>query len=171
MSHKGPSINKAIATNVVPFHYAKTLGETTKWKVAALRGKVSKTWATTPQLRCDIKKISAQETEEISFEIPPQRMTKVSEMTAKLREALNETLKKLKQKSDDWIKFGGTGFAARKIVVQPGVSVTFSEGLKLLLRLEHDEYMAGAEPFDISITGDYLNNSYYDVLYLISQNI
>ena len=63
-------------------------------------------------------------TEEISFEIPPQRMVKISEMTAKLREALIEALKKLKQKLDDWIKFGGTGFAARKIVVQPGVSIT-----------------------------------------------
>ena len=172
MSHKGQTANKAVATNIVPFHYSKTLGETAKWKVAALRGKLSKTWSTTPTIRCDLERTSAAgETDVISFEIPPQRMFKISEMTGKLREALTETLKELKQKPEDWVKFGGTGFASRKIVIQPGVSVTFSDGLKMLLRLHHSEYTAGAEPLDIVIKGDYLNNAYYDVLYLTSPNI
>ncbi len=171
MSHEGQSTNKAVATNVVPFQYSKTLGETAKWKVAALRGKVSKTWSTTPKIHCDIEKISAGKTEEISFEVPPQRMVKISEMTAKLREASNEALKQIKQKPDDWIKFGGSGPASRKIVVQPGVSITFSGGLIRLLRLDGDKYTADVEPLDIFIKGDYLNNSYYNILYLISQNI
>ncbi len=170
-SSKGQTANKAIATNVVPFHYTKTLNETAKWKVAALRGKLSKTWATTPLIRCDIRKTSLLKTDDISFEIPPQRMIKISEMTAKLREALTEALKDLNQKPEDWVKFGGSGYAARKIIVQPGVSVMFSDGLKMLLRLEHYEYMAGALPLEIVIKGDFLNNANYDVLYLTSQNI
>ena len=171
MSHKGQAANKAVATNVVPFHYSRTLGKTAKWKVAALRGKVSKTWATTPNIRCDIRRTTIAGQDDISFEIPPQRMFKISEITAKLREALNEALKDQDQKPEEWVKFGGQGLASRKIVVQPGVSVIFSDGLKMLLRLEHYEYAADLQPLDIKIKGDFLNNAYYDVLYLTSQNI
>ncbi len=170
-SRKGPGTNKSVATNVVPFHYTKTLGETAKWKVAALRGKLSKTWATTPKIRCDIRKTTGTKTDDIYFEIPAQRMIKVSEMTAKLREALTEALKELNQRPEDWVKFGGSGYAARKIVVQPGVSIIFSDGLKMVLRLDRYEYEAGAQSLDITIKGDLLNNAYYDVLYLTSQNI
>ena len=171
------SANKAVASNVVPYHYSKEVGETNKWKVAVLRGKVSKTWTTIPNVYCKIEKRSLDKTtgkyviQEVNLEIPAQRMLKISEMTSKLRETLNKSLVELGEKADDWVKFGGSGTAARKIVIQPGVTINLSDTLQLLLRLKRTKYQAVEAAKDIYLKGDYLNNEFFNVLYLICPNI
>ena len=163
--------NKAFAVNLVPFHSALLAQD--DWKVAALHGKLSKTWSTIP----DINFILQRKTEEdkelvIVVNIINQRLEKVSELTAKLREELSNVLKVHNETVDKWVKFGGQGPLARKIAVQPGVKITFSKSLQDLLGLPLQKYnnLEGDSVLNVSIALDYLNIKHYDVLYLMCKD-
>lgn len=163
--------NKAYASNFVPF-YSPLLTQD-EWKVAALHGKISKTWKTVQNAACSIeRKIDDDEKITIELSIKNQRLEKVSELTAKLREELSNKSKDIGQNPDEWVKFGGQGGASRKIAVQPGSKIIFYKSLQKLLGLPYQKYdnTNGNDVLNISIALDYVNIDEYKVLYLMCKD-
>ncbi len=157
----------------MPFHSAfLTRGE---WKVAALHGKISKTWSTIPDVSCVIERQRLDEDEKsiIVLKINHQRLEKISEMMGKLREELGNKLKELKEAPESWVKFGGTGGASRKITLGPNVKIIFSSNLQELFGMDHQEYFNQEDESALSITvgRDYLNLKKYNVLYAMCSDV
>ena len=163
--------NKASAVNFVPF-YSPPLTEG-EWKIAALHGKISKTWNTILNASCKVERRTADgEIITVELNINNQRLEKVSEMTAKLREELSTKLKDIGEEPDAWVKFGGSGGASRKIVLQPGIKIGFSNSLQNLLGLPYPKYdnMVGQIVRNIDIRLDYLNIKDYNILYMMCKD-
>ena len=93
-------------------------------------------------------------------------------MTAKLREELSTKLKDVGEEPDKWVKFGGSGGASRKIAIQPGIKIVFSNSLQNLLGLPYPKYdnMVGKIVENIDIRLDYLNIKDYNILYIMCKD-